>query len=117
MKKYIEPQAARDLRVESGVEAGDQITPFYDPMIAKVISFGGSRKAAIEKLSDALDTYFIDGLETNISFLQELLGRSDFKTGKVSTTMIDEAYPNGFDANITPDHSLFETFVNIVANE
>ena len=58
-----------DVRVDSGVEAGDEVTPFYDPMIAKVIAHAPTRDAALDRLTDALDHTLVAGVRTNVAFL------------------------------------------------
>ncbi len=77
-------------RVDSGVEQGQEITPYYDPMIAKIITHGPSREAALARLRAALAQTRIAGLETNTSFLHALAADADFAAGKVSTQYIDE---------------------------
>jgi propionyl-CoA carboxylase alpha chain len=84
------------LRVDSGVERGGEITPFYDPMIAKLIAHGGTRDQAIAHLRDALNEFYIRGVSHNISFLAALLEHSRFRQGRLSTSMIADEYPHGF---------------------
>jgi len=76
---------SRFLRVESGVRAGNQVTPFYDPMIAKVISWGESRTAAIAELDRALAGTVIAPCVTNIPFLRDLLASEEFRTSRYDT--------------------------------
>ncbi len=77
-------------RVDSGVEQNQEITPYYDPMIAKIITHGPSREAALAHLRAALSQTRIAGVETNTSFLHALAADADFAAGKVSTQYIDE---------------------------
>ena len=79
----------RPLRVESGVDAGDEITPFYDPMIAKLISCGAHRVEALDRLSAGLASCEVVGLATNLSFLRELLGWAETRRGEMHTRLID----------------------------
>ncbi|TNE39533.1 MAG: ATP-grasp domain-containing protein [Alphaproteobacteria bacterium] len=77
------------LRVDTGVEEGDAISPFYDPMIAKLISHGESRDEALDALARALNETAIDGVETNRRFLSNLARNEDFRAMKVHTRWID----------------------------
>ncbi|MGN6514407.1 MAG: acetyl/propionyl/methylcrotonyl-CoA carboxylase subunit alpha [Rhizomicrobium sp.] len=77
-----------EIRVDSGVEQGDTISPFYDPMIAKVIAYAPTREAAIAKLADALSQSQIAGLRTNNAFLIRCLRHPDFIKGDIDTGFI-----------------------------
>jgi acetyl-CoA carboxylase biotin carboxylase subunit/3-methylcrotonyl-CoA carboxylase alpha subunit len=76
---------SRVLRVESGVRAGSKITPFYDPMIAKVVAWGESREAAIAELDRALAGTTIAPATTNLAFLRKLLASEEFRAGQYDT--------------------------------
>jgi acetyl-CoA carboxylase biotin carboxylase subunit/3-methylcrotonyl-CoA carboxylase alpha subunit len=76
---------SRALRVESGVRAGSKITPYYDPMIAKVVSWGETRDAAIAELDRALSGTTIAPATTNIAFLGKLLASEEFRSGAYDT--------------------------------
>ena len=84
------PQSAR---IDSGVRQGDEISPFYDPMIAKLITHGADRGEALGKLSDALEATEIAGSVTNLSFLAALAKNQAFATGHVDTGLIDRHLP------------------------
>ncbi len=77
-------------RTDSGVEEGQEITPFYDPMIAKIIRHGATREEALARLRAALTEVRVAGLETNARFLHRLAGDRDFIAGDVSTRYIAE---------------------------
>jgi len=77
-------------RIDSGVEEGQTITPFYDPMIAKIIAHGNTREEALARLRAALRETRVAGLETNARFLYRLAADADFAAGDVSTRYIDE---------------------------
>ena len=64
------PEGLDGVRVDTGVEEGDQVTPFYDPMIAKIIAHGADRPAALERLAAALDATQVEGVTTNLAFLR-----------------------------------------------
>ncbi|MDP2734398.1 MAG: biotin/lipoyl-containing protein, partial [Hoeflea sp.] len=78
-----------DIRVDAGVRAGDEITPFYDPMIAKVIAHGKTRAEALSKLAGALGRTEIAGTVTNTAFLAKLCRDADFSAGRLDTGLID----------------------------
>ena len=75
--RYAEPQG-EGVRVDSGVYEGGEVSMFYDPMIAKLITYGDNRLQAIDRMVDALDHYYIRGVNHNISFLQCADGASTF---------------------------------------
>ncbi|MFN0024467.1 MAG: acetyl/propionyl/methylcrotonyl-CoA carboxylase subunit alpha [Parvularculaceae bacterium] len=80
----------REARTDSGVEEGQTITPFYDPMIAKIIRHGNSREEALARLRGAIAEIRVAGLETNAQFLHRLASDADFIAGDVSTRYIAE---------------------------
>ncbi|HEX5213521.1 MAG TPA: acetyl-CoA carboxylase biotin carboxylase subunit, partial [Pseudolabrys sp.] len=82
------PQGA-GLRVDAGVEAGSEVTPFYDPMIAKLITHGASRDEALDRLAAALDETMIAGPRSNAGFLAALCRAEAFRKGKFDTGFID----------------------------
>jgi acetyl-CoA carboxylase biotin carboxylase subunit/3-methylcrotonyl-CoA carboxylase alpha subunit len=73
------------LRVESGVRAGSKVTPFYDPMIAKVVAWGETRDAALDELDRALAGTTIAPCTTNLTFLRRVLADADFRAGRYDT--------------------------------
>ncbi|MER8868139.1 acetyl/propionyl/methylcrotonyl-CoA carboxylase subunit alpha [Mesorhizobium sp. M0751] len=76
------------VRVDSGVRQGDTITPFYDPMVAKIIAHGPDRSAALRLLSTALANCWISGATTNVEFLSKLVDHEVFRAGAVDTGVI-----------------------------
>jgi 3-methylcrotonyl-CoA carboxylase alpha subunit len=78
-----------DVRVDSGVEAGSEVTPFYDAMIAKLIAHGPSREAALDRMASALERTLIAGVRSNVAFLGALSRAPAFREGKVDTGFID----------------------------
>jgi 3-methylcrotonyl-CoA carboxylase alpha subunit len=75
--------------VDSGVEQGDEVTPFYDPMIAKLIAYGATREQAFDRLSTALGATVISGPRNNVEFLQSLANASEMRAGTVDTGYIE----------------------------
>ena len=78
-----------DIRVDSGVEAGGEVTPFYDAMIAKLIAHAPTREAALDRLVHALERTVIAGVRSNVAFLANLCRADEFRRGKVDTGFID----------------------------
>lgn len=78
------------IRHELSVEAGSVVTPFYDPMIAKLVTHGDTRDVAIERMTDALDQYEVTGIKTNIPLLRKIMAHPVFKSGVTTTKFIDE---------------------------
>ena len=76
------------LRIDSGVETGDVISPFYDPMIAKMIVTSHNRQASLAHVSNALCATRIEGCTTNLTFLNRLIEDSDFREGRFDTGLI-----------------------------
>ncbi|MGH9371461.1 MAG: hypothetical protein ACRD15_08020, partial [Vicinamibacterales bacterium] len=89
---YREP-CGPGIRVDSGVVEGDTVGVNYDPLIAKVIAFGESREAAVERAAAALRSFPILGIRTNLSFLLRLLADSRVRAGAVHTGFVDEHLP------------------------
>ena len=78
-----------NVRVDSGVEAGGEVSPFYDPMIAKLIAHAPSREEAVDRLAGALDHTLVAGVRSNVAFLNALCRAPDFRAGKIDTGFID----------------------------
>ncbi len=98
-----QPPAENDhVRVDTGIEEGSEVSMFYDPMIAKLITYGENRDQAIDRMADALDAYYIRGVSHNISFLNALVLHPRFRAGRLSTNFIAEEYPDGFRAELVP---------------
>jgi 3-methylcrotonyl-CoA carboxylase alpha subunit len=77
------------VRIDSGVREGDTITPFYDPMIAKLIVHGASREEALKRMSQALRGCEVVGPHTNVEFLQRIVASVPFSTGELDTGLIE----------------------------
>jgi propionyl-CoA carboxylase alpha chain len=96
LSRYRHPPAAPGVRVDDGVEEGSEISMFYDPMIAKLVTFGDTREHAIDRQIEALDRYVVDGVGNNIDFLSALMQHERFRDGRLTTGFIAEEYPDGF---------------------
>ncbi|MFN3288311.1 MAG: biotin/lipoyl-containing protein, partial [Sphingomonadaceae bacterium] len=93
LSRYREPAAAR---VDSGVREGGEISVHYDPLIAKVITHGPTREAAIDAQAEALDRFVVRGPGHNIDFLAAIMAHPRFRSGAQTTGFIAEEYPEGF---------------------
>src|SRR5690348_4218742 len=90
------PPAGEGVRVDTGVFEGAEISVYYDPMIAKLVGFGGSRREAIERIGRALDSFFIRGVSHNVAFVAAVLAKPRFAEGRLTTNFIAEEFPGGF---------------------
>jgi len=91
LARYREP-VAPGIRVDSGVAEGDEITVHYDPMIAKVIACADSRPTALARMRAALREFVVLGLQTNIAYLDRVLGHPAFVAGEVDTHFLDREH-------------------------
>ena len=98
--RYNPPAEERDedvrVRVDDGVAEGGEVSMFYDPMIAKLVTWAPTREAAIDAQIAALDAFEIVGPGTNIDFVSALMQHPRFRSGALSTGFIAEEYPEGF---------------------
>jgi propionyl-CoA carboxylase alpha chain len=100
--RYIPPEENDHVRVDTGIEEGSEVSMYYDPMIAKLVTYGETRDEALEHMGDALDAYYIRGVSHNISFLNALIAHPRFIEGRLTTNFIAEEYPDGFFAADVP---------------
>ena len=98
--RYRTPASPEDasitVRIDSGVEEGSEISMFYDPMIAKLVTHAPDRLQAIDAMQAALDAYGIRGINHNIAFLSSVMTNERFRAGELSTNFIAEEFPDGF---------------------
>jgi propionyl-CoA carboxylase alpha chain len=83
-------------RVDDGVFEGGEVSMFYDPMIAKLVTWAPTREAAIDRQIEALDEFVIEGIGHNVDFLSALMQHPRFRSGAITTGFIAEEYPEGF---------------------
>ena len=96
LTQYRPPATGEHVRVDTGVYQGGEISIHYDPMIAKLCSWGKDRGEAIAHMFGALDDYVVRGLNHNIAFLSALVGHPRFARGELTTNFIAEEFPKGF---------------------
>jgi 3-methylcrotonyl-CoA carboxylase alpha subunit len=103
--QYIEPRGP-GLRVDSGFKADNEVTHFYDPLLAKLIVHAEDRQSAIQRMQAALREFVVHGVITNIDFLQAVLSHPDFSNGNVSTRWVETSFNW-----ISPSEPSFEALI------
>ena len=93
---YRPPAEDEHVRVDTGVYEGGEVSMYYDPMIAKLVTHGADREEAINHMRSALDRFLIRGVSHNMSFLSALMVNPRFVSGDMSTNLIGDEYPDGF---------------------
>jgi 3-methylcrotonyl-CoA carboxylase alpha subunit len=102
LEHLVTPPASEMVRIDTGVRAGDEITPYYDPMVAKLIVHGATRAAAIEQMRAALAQYAVVGVNTNIEFLGRLMHAPSFVNAELDTALIERERATLFPAAAEP---------------
>jgi propionyl-CoA carboxylase alpha chain len=110
------------VRVDDGVADGGEVSMFYDPMIAKLITWAPTREAAIDAQTQALDQFVIDGISDNVDFLSALMQHPRYRSGDITTGFIAEEYPEGFegapaDAQLIADIAVIAGMVAVITDE
>ncbi len=100
LTRYVPPVEEKGVRVDAGVYEGAEISMFYDPMIAKLVTTAPTRAEAIAKQRMALDEYYIRGIAHNIPFLSSVMANPRWQSGDISTNFIAEEYPDGFQGGV-----------------
>ena len=111
LTRYREPVTSafgitKNVRLDAGVNEGDEINQYYDPMIAKLITHGNDREEAIRHMSWALDEYYIRGVETNLSFLAAIMNNKRFSSAKISTNFIEEEFGDKYTSDSADNPNL-----------
>ncbi|MGQ0457491.1 MAG: acetyl-CoA carboxylase biotin carboxylase subunit [Hyphomicrobium sp.] len=102
------------VRNDTGVFEGGEISMYYDPMIAKLVTHAATREAAIDAQATALDAFYIDGIQHNVPFLSAMMQHPRWRSGKISTGFIKEEYPEGFNST-KPEGKNLETLAAVAA--
>ena len=102
------------IRNDTGVFEGGEISMYYDPMIAKLCTWAPDRLTAIDAMSEALDSFEVEGIGHNLPFLSAVMGQERFRSGKITTAYIAEEFKDGF-TGVTPDAASAEKLAAIAA--
>ncbi|PIE11800.1 MAG: acetyl/propionyl-CoA carboxylase subunit alpha [Rhodobacterales bacterium] len=100
------PSGETAVRNDTGVYDGGEISMFYDPMIAKLCTWGKDRATAIEAMREALDRFEVEGIGHNLPFLSAVMDHAKFTSGDMTTAFIAEEYPEGFEGVSLPEADL-----------
>ena len=113
---YKPPTSIDNIRNDTGVYEGGEISMFYDPMISKLCSYGENRKKACELMQEALNNYEISGIQNNLNLLSSIIKNEKFISGDINTGFIAEEYPDGFNSKVVhKEDSLNFSLVSIFA--
>jgi propionyl-CoA carboxylase alpha chain len=110
------------VRIDDGVVDGGEVSMFYDPMIAKLITWAPTREAAIDAQVTALDQFVIDGIADNVDFLSALMQHPRFREGNLATDFIADEFPDGFhgaptDPQLIADLAVIAGMVSVISDE
>lgn len=100
------PTETEAVRIDTGVRQGDEVSMFYDPMIAKLIVWGADRNQALKRLQAALGDYYMSGVKTNLAFLSTLVSLPDFAAAKLDTSFIEQHLDELFPKPSTPPNEV-----------
>jgi len=96
LSRYRPPETGEHVRIDSGVVEGSEISMYYDPMIAKLVTWGATRDAAIDEMRAALDAFHVRGISHNIGFLGAIMASERFRAGRLDTGFIADEFPEGY---------------------
>jgi propionyl-CoA carboxylase alpha subunit len=102
------------VRNDTGVTEGGEISLYYDPMIAKLVTHAKTREAAIDAQADALDAFTIEGIRHNVPFLAAIMQNARWRSGRISTAFIAEEFPKGFE-RVAPAGGMAHTIAGVAA--
>ena len=114
LSKYLTPEHTETVRVDTGIREGSEVSMFYDPMIAKLITHGENRDSAIENMTNAIDQYVIDGLSHNLNFLSSIMQNKTFRSGYTTTDFIEQEYSDGFQGEAINEKE-YEIYASILS--
>ena len=112
LSRYLEPRQSQDVRLDTGIFEGGEITMFYDPLIAKLICYGADRAAALSALRQALDAFYIRGISHNLPFLSALTAHPGFQAGDFDTGFIAREFSHGH-TRAAPNKALDRTLAAV----
>lgn len=100
LSKYIEPLHIPNVRCDSGIQEGSEISIYYDPMICKLVTYGNTRTEALDTMVTALDSYVIKGVTHNIPLLRDIITEKTFVSGDITTKYLQTVFPDGFKGKV-----------------
>ncbi|CAH8825059.1 unnamed protein product [Trichobilharzia szidati] len=115
LSSYIEPLHIPNVRCDSGISEGSEISIYYDPMICKLVTYGPDRQSALNTMAKALDSYVIRGVTHNIPLLRDIITEKRFVSGNISTKYLPEVYPDGFKGKVLDEKEL-HTLISVAAS-
>ncbi|CAH8492421.1 unnamed protein product [Schistosoma rodhaini] len=115
LRTYSEPLHIPNVRCDSGVNEGSEISIYYDPMICKLVTYGPDRQTALNTMTKALDSYVIRGVTHNIPLLRDIVTEKRFVSGDISTKYLSEVYPDGFKGKVL-DQKELDTLISVSAS-
>ena len=104
LTKYRTPASSKNVRIDTGIREGSEVSMFYDPMIAKLITYGNTRDEAIQYMLRAIDQYVITGVSHNLNFLSSIMQNTTFQSGYTTTNFIADEYQDGFKGESGTEH-------------
>lgn len=106
LTKYQEPSPRENIRIDTGVREGSEISMYYDPMISKLITWGKDRKEAMGLIDNAFDEYVVQGVAHNLGFGKSIVHNEAFAAGDYSTAFIPDYYPDGYAGDVLTDEQM-----------
>jgi len=104
LTKYLEPKPHQDMRIDTGVQEGSEISMYYDPMISKLITWGKDRETSMRLLGEKLDEYVVHGVDHNIGFGKSIIENEAYWKGNYSTAFIPTYYKDGYHGEELTNH-------------
>ena len=115
VKKYIEPKSEKNVRLDSGIIDGSDVSINYDPMLAKLIVKEKNRKQCINTIIKALNSYYLRGFNNNIKFLISIFKSEKFCKGDIHTELLDEEYKDGYNYSNPSNKLLKKIFIPVAS--
>ena len=115
VKKYIEPTDLKNVRLDSGIINGSDVTINYDPMLAKLVVRGKDRSQCIDTIIKALNSYYLRGFNNNIKFLISIFKSENFSKGDIHTGLLDQEYKDGYNYSEPSNKLLKKIFIPVAS--
>ena len=115
VKKYIEPKADKNIRLDSGIIDGSEVSINYDPMLAKLVVKGKNRDQCIKKIINALNSLYLRGFNNNIKFLISIFNSKNFSSGDIHTGLLDQEYSEGYNYPKPSNKLIKRIFIPVAA--